>query len=90
MACIYPEKFAFIGKEIANVVVDSAAAEAKQYGLPEGRGAAVLAGMKFVLGHRIWEDPYYSGISTTLRDPLPADGADRLRQLLLRAGEREL
>ncbi|HEX3876978.1 MAG TPA: hypothetical protein VHW24_08330 [Bryobacteraceae bacterium] len=89
MSKIYPEKFRLVGEETASALVHSAAGEAKEYGLPKGRGAAALAVMKLVLGHRICQDRYYPRITTALRDPLVSNGADRLKQVVLRAGEQE-
>jgi hypothetical protein len=86
LADIYPEKFSFIGEAVARALVLSAAAEANSALLPGPRGAAVIAGMKFVFGHRICDDPYYPGISAVMRHSLPGD--DRLTQLLSGAGDR--
>ena len=87
LADIYPEKFSFVGETVARALVLSAAAEADSVFLPKPFGTAVVAGMKFVFGHRICDDPYYPAVSAVVHHSLP--GADRLTQLLSRARDRQ-
>ena len=82
MARLYPEKFEFIGESVASTLAQQATEEAAKYGLPQGKGAAVLTGMKFAMGHRICEDHYYPWISSALTDPRIVDGEQRLSRLI--------
>lgn len=84
MAQLYPEKFAFIGEPVARVLLQQGAEEARRFGLTSAEGGAALAGMKFAMGHRIYEDPYYPWISSALTDPLIADSEGRLFRLTSR------
>jgi hypothetical protein len=82
MAHLYPEKFEFVGESVASTLVQQATAEAVKYDLPQGKGAAALAGMKFAMGHRICEDHYYPWVSSALKDPRIVDGERRLARLI--------
>src|SRR5207249_1146784 len=82
MAHLYPEKFEFVGESVAMELARQATEEAAKYGLPQGKGAAALAGMKFAMGHRICEDHYYPWIAAALNDPRIVDGEARLHRVV--------
>jgi hypothetical protein len=82
MAHMHPQKYEFIGEDVAAAIVRNAATQAEIYGLPAQRGAAaLLAGMQFAMGYRICEDPFYPWIAATLKDPRTVDGEHRLDRL---------
>lgn len=82
LARVYPEKFEFIGESLARTIARQAAEEAAAYGLPPGKGPAVLALSKFVMGHQICVDPFYPWIAATLNDARIVDGNSRLARLV--------
>jgi hypothetical protein len=82
MAHMHPQKYDFIGEDVAAEIASNAAAQAEDYGLPTHQGAAmVLAGLQFALGHRICEDPFYPWIAATLNNPRAVDGEHKLNRL---------
>lgn len=82
MAHLYPQKYEFIGEAVASALAQQASAEAAKYGLPQGKGAAALAGTMFAMGHQICEDPFYPWIAAALKDPRIVDGEKRLARLV--------
>ena len=84
MAHLYPQKYEFIGEKVASTLTKRAAAEAAQYSLPPGKGAAVLAGMMFAMGHQICEDPLYPWVAGALKDPRITDSEGRQSRLIAR------
>ncbi len=81
-AWIYPEKLAFLGDNILAAMTSQAERQAGQFGLPEPRGAVLLAGMHLALGAGACSDPLYPWIAGTLEDPSIVDGS--VREMSLR------
>ena len=81
MSHIYPQKLNFIGENIAQAILRKATDEAASYGLPAQKGAVVLAGAEFAMGHQICEDPFYPWIAGTLKDPRIVDPEAKLKRL---------
>jgi len=82
MEQIHPQKYEFIGDNVAAVLVRNAANHVETCSLSAQEGATVLiAGLQFALGHRICEDPYYPWIAATLKDSRIVDGEHKLDRL---------
>jgi hypothetical protein len=82
MKRIHPQKYEFIGEDVAGAIVRNAADYVETCGLSAQKGATVLiAGLQFALGHRICHDPYYPWIGATLRDSRIVDGEQKLDRL---------
>ena len=82
LRAMHPEKCDYAGKAALETLAATAQTDAVQAGFPPGKGAALLAGLRFAFGAGVLSDPLFPWLAATWGDRTvaPEDRFDRLVQ----------
>jgi hypothetical protein len=81
MARIYPERCAHLGEAPLLGLVHRSAELAQSHRMGTDRGAILVIGMAFAMGHGFAEDPLYPWVGSTLRNPTISTAERRVDRL---------
>lgn len=82
LARCYPEKAAYVGLDVVELLAERAARACAQAGARGSAAGALLGGLMFILGHGCMGDPQYPWVAPAMRQAVQGDSAGGLRLLM--------